>query len=757
MIIAQKYNDVIVDGENTSKKATINQNKLSKLQHLLTAGLYQDPVSAVIVEWTNNAVDSVVQSGKDPIEYPVIVEIGNSKLRIEDKGTGLTKEQFEDVCMNYLTSTKENDNNSIGHFGIGMKSFLSLERSATFICRKDGKEIKFLAYAGVEFMEYDVIYEKDTTEENGVICELDLKDWREESSFKEKAQLKLSYYDTVILRINGNIVQNSIIRSDDWQFSNNCHFSSMHLCLKDVLYEINWNSLGISPIYFPVALRFNLEEGLTPTPSRESLIYNTATKQAILDKITKVANWFVKKYNSNWKEYDSILECWNEITNFHKEVTVASQIFRFNEILNYSTEKLKKLSVKGVKRDLGIYHAKRYDLLGEYSIVVDYTNFYWKTKKIKYVNSYECILKNQKVILVNSVPVGKVKRFLMEKHKGKLIYVTKNNTRKLGKRQNIYRDGLDYMYVLGLMNYPKSQWREIIQEWQYVENQFKEKIIDERTVENTKEYQEWLEKDREIARENRKNGYRNPKSNYKALNKQKGDITLSVARRGIGATGATFDKKVFKIEKLENLYNSSKNLHIYFKEEDKIKAASYFRVFGKKYTICIVGKRELNNLKNNKQFMNEEQFLGSTKFGKLMSAIKYKEAVETYDNLKNNKIVKEVLKSFYNDYETVSHYVESNIETVSNDLMPILKEAAEQGNIYDKSIEDVYVRFKQNLEKYDFLDCLKTPNYWNNEEVSKYRRLVNCILLTKSKYNNYENLDIIVEAKKEEELEEATV
>ena len=52
MIIAAKQQDIIKTGEDTSKKATINQDKLAKLQYLLTKGLYSDPESAIIVEWT---------------------------------------------------------------------------------------------------------------------------------------------------------------------------------------------------------------------------------------------------------------------------------------------------------------------------------------------------------------------------------------------------------------------------------------------------------------------------------------------------------------------------------------------------------------------------------------------------------------------------------------------------------------------------------------------------------------------------------
>lgn len=65
MIINKQTNEVLRTGEDTSKKATINPEEIAKLQYILTKGLYSDGESAVIVEWANNAIDSVIQSGKD--------------------------------------------------------------------------------------------------------------------------------------------------------------------------------------------------------------------------------------------------------------------------------------------------------------------------------------------------------------------------------------------------------------------------------------------------------------------------------------------------------------------------------------------------------------------------------------------------------------------------------------------------------------------------------------------------------------------
>ena len=40
MILEQKQTNLLITGEDSSKKATINQGKIAKLQYLLTKGLF---------------------------------------------------------------------------------------------------------------------------------------------------------------------------------------------------------------------------------------------------------------------------------------------------------------------------------------------------------------------------------------------------------------------------------------------------------------------------------------------------------------------------------------------------------------------------------------------------------------------------------------------------------------------------------------------------------------------------------------------
>jgi len=122
MIINNQKGDVVeVIGEETAHKATINTGQIAKLQYILTEGLYKDAASATIVELSNNGVDSIVESGKDAILNPVIVELknldGKYSISIKDNGVGMNKRFFEDFFMNLLSSTKEDRNDMIGNFG----------------------------------------------------------------------------------------------------------------------------------------------------------------------------------------------------------------------------------------------------------------------------------------------------------------------------------------------------------------------------------------------------------------------------------------------------------------------------------------------------------------------------------------------------------------------------------------------------------------------------------------------------------------
>ncbi len=748
MILEGNKNDIKKDGDFSSKKATIDPDKLSKLQYILTKGLYSDPISAVIVEWANNGADSIISSGKDAVLNPVEVRITEDKFSVEDKGLGLNRSDFENICMSYLSSTKEDSNDVIGHFGIGLKSFLSLGKSATFTIRKDGKEAKYIAYEGGEFMEYSLIYEKDTTEENGMLAEIPIKDYSEFNQFVSKAQQKLAYYDTVALYIDNDFHENNIIRSEDWQYSSSNSNSQMHLCLKDVYYTIDFTKLGIYSINLPIALRFSLDSGITPTPSRESIIMNEATIKIIKEKIVKVANWFVDRYNSEWKEEESIITAWDKIGNNNKILNIAGKDFTINSIIKHSDLVPNELKIKGISIDSPEYYKRlASDALDEYSAVAEW-EYKWKTKHINESLATSGGIRGWKLIEVNNTPTGRIKKFLLDKYSGNILFIKKDYIRKLGDRKADLRNNRDFRYILNLTQKPKETWRKLIVEYQeFVEKPFKQLIIDEKGVENSQEYQEWLVKYKEELKNNRVLG--ETTGNYQRLNKQEGQITLHYCVRGEWRSGYTFKKAAVDVKNIAN----NKNVVIYFPIEEKEKAKQVKELLGGKCGVCLVGVREINRLKEFTNFLNMEQLEKSKIFKRIASALLFKKEITKFDNLyKNNglEIIKHVLTSFSKDVETLRNYVNNYDKNIhDNELALSILEVAETNKLFDYTLWTEYLNVKKNIEKYDFLNLLKSYNSWDYNEIREYKKLVNKLLYLKVKNKEIDDFEIVEKPKEE--------
>lgn len=744
MIIGQQQNNIEKIGLDSSKKAGINQDKLGKLQYILTKGLYQDAQSAVIVEWANNGVDSIVQSKKDPIENPVIVKIGNRKLSVEDKGIGLNKDEFENVCMSYLSSTKENNNDTIGHFGLGMKSFIALDRSAIFTCRKDGVEIKYIAYQGEEFMEYDVIYEKETTEENGLICEIDIKDSYEEQTFISKARTKLAYYDTVVLIIDGIVQENQIIRSDNWQFSDNSGFNLLHLCLKDVVYEINYSKLGIPQINIPIALRFDLSSGLCPIPSREALIYNQETIILVKDKIKSIANFFIDRYNSEWKEYESFIEAMPHIHNYYYYVNIAGKDFCIDALEKYADSSIKTLKIKGIDiNNPSFYFNLKGNMFAEYEKAALYDSWTFKTKRTGYNSIMWHLEQKYTLIEVTSVPVGYTRKYLLEKYNGRILFVKKFTKRKLGDRNKVKVE--NYIYLLSLNNYKRETWRARIKEWQRVENEFISKIIDETNIQIP---EDWLAREKEAKKAN----INKPKYNSKALNKEKGQVTLAWAKKSY-ADKVTFDKSVHNISDLKNRHF----LTIYGTSDHKEILSRVFRVVPAKVHVIIANKSEVKHLKDRHNFISIEKFImGDNKtFGKIATSILFQREIDEFNLLfrNDNQILQKCTKKYYDDYQKLTQYSNDNYKN-SGEMNKEILQMAETYNLWDYTLWEEYKNVKKCNVDYAFVNQLKAPGKWDSVAEKRYNTTISQMLLFRKKYyNELQDFEIQLIPIKKEELE----
>lgn len=473
MILEQIKNREIVSNTEEGVKTGIDIGSIHILQMLLSQRLYSDPITAVIAEYSNNAIDSIVESGKDPIKHPVIVELAQDKYNIpycisfKDRGLGLSEEEFTSILGNYLNSTKRQSNASIGAFGIGSKSALSISDSFYYICRKDGIEIKMMMYKGAQFTEYQKIYESATTEENGVEVIIPIDGWSQYRDFKNKIQQKLCYYDTVVLVIDNEIIKNTINRNSLFQWSSLNQNNFMHFSLKDVYYTIDFDKLGIDKIMVPICIRFGLDEGLIPTPSREEIIYSPSTIALFKEKIKKISEWMIGKYNLEIKNLE-ITDIPSNINNFNpkldKYFKLEEQDFNITELSKYSTISILPPKIKDIEIfSLSFIFNFRYKFLENFPISGQYYDK--KATNSRYLSStYNAYFsKEGKKILCQKAPSGLMKSYLIDTFNDISFFIERPRNKDLAY----------YKQEIGLKQYPKEYWRKIIIEWNKIEEAFR--------------------------------------------------------------------------------------------------------------------------------------------------------------------------------------------------------------------------------------------------------------------------------------------
>ena len=87
---------------------------------VLSNTLYSNKPLAVVREVLCNAWDAQIVSGRT--DRPVIVKIDEDKMSIRDFGPGIPHDMIHAIYCVYGNSTKENDGNQTGGFGLGSKS-----------------------------------------------------------------------------------------------------------------------------------------------------------------------------------------------------------------------------------------------------------------------------------------------------------------------------------------------------------------------------------------------------------------------------------------------------------------------------------------------------------------------------------------------------------------------------------------------------------------------------------------------------------
>ena len=128
------------------KEFTINVNPI--MFQLLSGKIYNNPKRACMMEIISNAWDATKEVGKDEttieVHFPSALE---PYFSVKDYAKGLSEEDVFNIYTTYGASTKNNNNDLCGGFGIGSKAPFAYDtKTFSIVSRHDGTLKKYSAF-----------------------------------------------------------------------------------------------------------------------------------------------------------------------------------------------------------------------------------------------------------------------------------------------------------------------------------------------------------------------------------------------------------------------------------------------------------------------------------------------------------------------------------------------------------------------------------------------------------------------------------
>lgn len=169
----------------------------------ILSGLYADARKAVLQEYACNARDSHIASGtRRPVQVTLPSDI-EPTLVVEDRGIGLSRDEIVGTYAVYGRSTKRDDNDQIGAFGIGAKSAFAVSPTFTVTGVKHGRTttaVFSLDGEGIGQVSFPVD-DQPTTSPNGVTVQVPFTDV---SGMDDIAARVFALWPTGSVQVNGD-------------------------------------------------------------------------------------------------------------------------------------------------------------------------------------------------------------------------------------------------------------------------------------------------------------------------------------------------------------------------------------------------------------------------------------------------------------------------------------------------------------------------------------------------------------------------
>ena len=736
MILEKQTESHILEEGTTQEtvKMSLDLDSAQVLMQMLSKNLYSDSIGSTIRECASNALDSHRRVG---CEEPIIVSFKRNsqadtyEFAVEDFGIGLDADDVRNIISKYGKSTKRDSNTELGMMGLGFKAPLAYSSSFYFVCRKDFMERKYMMYEGEDTNSIDLLYEKPTAEPNGVKVIVPV-DYSDRYQFYNKIKEQLAYFDNVYFDVEPmgsyNVPNDfTIYRAEHFQYSQIATNSDMHLCLDNVSYPIDWEKLGIERIRMKMALRFSLSDGLFPTPNREAIRYTKEAKETILKKIVTVGNVFMDKFNdaiTTQSDIKAIMEFYSRNSKHIKSwYKGTDEDICIDDLVKHSTTVVAQPKLDTIK----LLNLERLAVKSKEYILAEY-KFKYRFSNGKFQNSKNYHYEHLRIsdltghgvggvyIYDDSLPKGKQDYLRTLLPDNKTIYFVKKSPFKLRSKTGQTDYAKYYDSVLGLSKWPRTQWRELIQEFQYVVGLYQKDFVDADAIDVPQSF-----KDAQKAK--RMKVLTLPTKGPKKV-RLKGEFSGKVGTRMSVDLSDQYCKFVPTTFKMEIIHQRT-ILNVYAKEADKKKMDNAWSCFNKHALFVLVAQATYDNLQKADlhNWITIDKFMeGKNRpFKTIATEFLIRDLIETYSaTFKRIKTVKAISADLADKLQTLHQYHNSQYRSYADDdTRKAVIEHATANNLFDQPTYLVYKQVNEVFTKLTFLDAiLDTMDYSNSKHHS---------------------------------------
>lgn len=311
------------------------------MYNILSNGLYGDKIAAVIREPSCNAVDSHIMAGIPT--QPIEVKLPNAlspTFYVKDWGVGLSDEEVRKIYTSYGKSTKRENEETTGAFGLGSKAPFAYTSEDTdnaggfsVTAVKDGIRNVYTCYfneLGMPALSKLFTGPADPDWQHGVMVSFSVRT-ADISTFQKKAMEVFKWF-TVKPTILGNTTSisgtNFYLETTEFGIGSS---NEAAVIMGNVRYPLMLSSLReptkVEQLLISNGIHLHLPMGtVLMTPSREALQYFANTMKVLRPYLAKVVKHLVSHLEQQHDQYLSN-QSWEGKRIYLKEVELAQKAF----------------------------------------------------------------------------------------------------------------------------------------------------------------------------------------------------------------------------------------------------------------------------------------------------------------------------------------------------------------------------------------------------------------------------------------------